>query len=120
MARRTFRSCKVSGVAAAVPDGIRQNSDFDGDPIEIARTASLCGITTRYVAPAGVCASDLCYVAAETVLQSVGWNKSSVDGIIFLSQSPTVGLTNQLRRLRYNGRVFRLRIRSNGRVWYDS
>ncbi|MFJ1284524.1 hypothetical protein ACIKQA_19490, partial [Acinetobacter baumannii] len=71
-----------------VPDHVRRNEDIAGDPVEIGRTAKLCGIQARHVAPDGMCASDLCYVAAERLLESVGWEKDSVDALIFLSQTP--------------------------------
>ena len=88
MGYRRFHNARIAGVSAAVPDHVRRNEDIAGDPVEIGRTAKLCGIQARHVAPDGMCASDLCYVAAERLLESVGWEKDSVDALIFLSQTP--------------------------------
>lgn len=88
MGFRKLQHARVVGVAAAVPDNVRSNDDLEGDPVEIARTAKLCGIEARYVAPDGMCASDLCQRAAEDLLKGIGWKRDSIDLLIFLSQTP--------------------------------
>ncbi|MFX5817281.1 hypothetical protein ABTE26_20510, partial [Acinetobacter baumannii] len=65
MGYRRFHNARIAGVSAAVPDHVRRNEDIAGDPVALGRTAKLCGIQARHVAPDGMCASDLCYVAAE-------------------------------------------------------
>ena len=42
----------------------------------------------RHVVPSGMCASDLCFAAAETLLSGLDWPRDSIDGIVFVSQTP--------------------------------
>jgi 3-oxoacyl-[acyl-carrier-protein] synthase-3 len=88
MSYRRFKSVRIAGVSAAVPKQIRSNDDLPGDPAAVSRTAKLCGIQTRHVAPDDVCTSDLCFTAAEHLLEGLGWERDSVDMLIFLSQTP--------------------------------
>ena len=37
------------------------------------------GIKNRYLAPDDVCASDLCYDAAERLIAGLSWEKESID-----------------------------------------
>ncbi|MFZ6752919.1 ketoacyl-ACP synthase III [Undibacterium sp. Dicai25W] len=55
---------------------------------DVNRTARICGVEQRYIAPSDVCASDLCYTAAEALLDQIRWEKSSVDLLIYLTQTP--------------------------------
>jgi 3-oxoacyl-[acyl-carrier-protein] synthase-3 len=88
MSYRKFQHARIAGVSAAVPKQALSNNDLPGDTGEVHRTAKLCGIETRHIAPADVCASDLCFTAAEDLLEGLGWDRNSVDMLIFLSQSP--------------------------------
>lgn len=88
MGYRQFRHARIVGVSAAVPRNVRLNEDLAGDPMEVGRTTRLCGIEARHVAPYEVCASDLCFTAANDLLDGIGWARDSVDMLIFLSQTP--------------------------------
>src|SRR5437868_13008958 len=88
MGYRRFEHARIAGVSAAVPSQVRLNDDLPGDSTEIGRTAKLCGIEARHVAPDGVCASDLCFTAANHLLDGLGWARESIDMLIFLSQTP--------------------------------
>ena len=46
------------------------------------------GIKKRYVATDDICASDLCYDAAERLIESLGWEKDSIDVLLFESVCP--------------------------------
>ena len=43
------------------------------------------GIRNRYLAPDDICASDLCLDAGERLLTGLGWQKESVDLLLFAS-----------------------------------
>ena len=43
------------------------------------------GIKKRYIATDQICASDLCYDAAERLLAKLGWAKESIDVLLFES-----------------------------------
>ena len=43
------------------------------------------GIKSRHIAPDSMCASDMCQAAGERLLDELGWEKESVDALIFES-----------------------------------
>ena len=43
------------------------------------------GIKNRYIAPNDVCASDLCFDAAERLIAGLEWEKESIDVLVFAS-----------------------------------
>lgn len=46
------------------------------------------GILERRIAAEDTCASDLCQHAAEKLVDKLGWEKASIDILVFVSQSP--------------------------------
>lgn len=86
MARWEIRNVKVAGVAAAVPQNVVHTADFDFFTMEEAEVFNnTVGIKQRHLAPDDVCASDLCFSAAEKLLDDLGWDKGSIDVLIFES-----------------------------------
>lgn len=45
------------------------------------------GVKERRVSKT-LCTSDLCYGAAEQLIKDLGWEKSEIDGLLFVSQTP--------------------------------
>ena len=77
---------RVTGVAAAVPRNVVYTTDFDFfTPEEAGVFNNTVGIKQRYIAPEDVCASDLCFAAAEQLLADLKWERESVDVLIFES-----------------------------------
>lgn len=87
MSYRQFKNIKLVGVSGAVPARSKSNKDIHGDLLEIEKTAEIVGVKSRYVCPDDICASDLCYFAAERLLDEIRWDRDSVDALIFLSQT---------------------------------
>lgn len=86
MAKWTINNVKIVGVSAAVPKQVVQSHEFDFFTPEEAKTFDeTVGIKKRYIAPDNICASDLCYSAAEKLLEELGWERDSVDVLIFAS-----------------------------------
>ncbi len=90
MATIQIQGVRVAGIAAAVPEGTRGVADeaaiFGVDEME--KTAKVIGVRSRHIAPPQLCTSDLCHAAAVRLLDDLGWARDSVDGLIFVSQSP--------------------------------
>jgi len=89
MAFLEIKNVALAGIAACVPETIEENNSlplFNGDEAEkfIAST----GIERRRVARNNLCASDLCFKAAEKLIADVGWQKEDIDCLIFVSQTP--------------------------------
>ena len=83
-------SVRVAGIASAVPrnfEDVAADSPLFGAE-EALRIAKSTGISSRRVAPMGLCASDLCVAAAERLLTDLNWDRESVRAVIFVSQTP--------------------------------
>ncbi len=80
----------IRGISCAVPENRVDNSAFverfgaEG----VDKFAKMTGVVSRHVALPAQTASDFSFAAAERLLAKIGWERSSVDGIIFVSQTP--------------------------------
>ena len=86
----TFNNVEIKGLSAVVPKRIINNRDFTGlySNKEIENIIKTTGISERRFADAEVCSSDLCYLAAEKLLDEMNIDRDSIDLLIFLSQTP--------------------------------
>lgn len=79
----------IRGIAACVPKQVLKTADLEMFSEKQAQVFTQnTGILQRHVSDGNICASDLCYQAAESMLQKLNWNKEEVDVLIFISQSP--------------------------------
>lgn len=86
MARWEIKNVRMAGVAAAVPEPVVHTTDFDFfTPEEAEVFNNTVGIRQRHIAPDTMCASDMCQAAGEKLLEELGWEKDSVDALIFES-----------------------------------
>lgn len=89
MALFSVHNTRIAGMVAAVPKGAIHNASLDGfGSDEMALLMQTTGIETRRVAPQGMCASDLCYQAALSLLQGLNWKPEEVDALMFVTQTP--------------------------------
>lgn len=90
MASFATSSVAFSGLACAIPenrvDQKQLAEQFGGE--EAKRISDSIGVKSRPIAPAGLCSSDLCFAAAEKLLEQLDWERSSIEAIIFVSQTP--------------------------------
>lgn len=86
----TFYNVGILGMAAAVPkntiDNLKYNEFFD--EASVKEIVDKTGIKFRRFAPEGMCASDMCYAAANCLLDSLKIDRSTIDLLIFVSQTP--------------------------------
>jgi 3-oxoacyl-[acyl-carrier-protein] synthase III len=93
MAFFTIPGIRLRGIAAAVPDRCEHNGDLALiDERERGVLMSTIGISARRVAPAGVCASDLCASAAQRLLRDAGCPGDSIGILVFVTQTPDFAL----------------------------
>ena len=79
----------ITGISACVPKSIEEVSDFALFSSEDAEYFSKnTGVKRRRKAPADVCSSDLCFKAAEKLIEELTWDKSEIDCLLFVSQTP--------------------------------
>lgn len=89
MATFSISNIRIAGVTSCVPKNEVQNACsplFDNDE-ERDKYIESTGVQSRRVANDNICSSDLCFAAAEKMIASLGWDKSSIDGLIFVSQT---------------------------------
>jgi 3-oxoacyl-[acyl-carrier-protein] synthase-3 len=90
MAISRVTGVRLAGVASAVPEEkhhVEELSAVFGEA-EVKKISESTGVVERYIVPEGMCTSDLCYAAAEQLLADTGWERDSVDALIFVSQTP--------------------------------
>lgn len=90
MAFLKFSGISISGLAAAVPKTIIDNSRYTHflSEKEVKLVMKMTGIEKRRFADEKTCASDLCYLAAKTLMAEINVNPEEIDMLIFVSQTP--------------------------------
>lgn len=90
MAFLTTNNVEIKGVSACVPERIVENKDYTLlSEIEIEKYIQTTGIERRHSAihDGTICSSDLCYKSAEKLIEDLGWDKSEINLLIFVSQT---------------------------------
>ena len=88
MAFLSFSNVRLSGVAAAVPKKIKEIKDLSFfAPGEAEKVIALTCIERSRMVPEGMCCSDLCYTAAEKLLNSLRWDRQEIDVLVYVSLS---------------------------------
>ena len=86
MAHWEIKNIAIRGVTGTVPNHPVKSSDlpyFTQEDADIFDAT--VGIKNRYIASSDVCASDLCLDAGERLLTGLGWEKESIDILLFAS-----------------------------------
>lgn len=86
MAYWEIKNVALRGVTGTVPNHPVKTAElpyFTQEEADIFDAT--VGIKNRYIAPNDVCASDLCYDAAERLIAGLGWEKESIDILLFAS-----------------------------------
>ena len=102
MAYWEIKNVAVRGVTGTVPNHPVKSTELDIFTQEDAQLFDdTVGIKNRYLAPDGVCASDLCCDAAERLIAGLSWEKESIDLLVFASVTgdyktpPTSGILQE-------------------------
>lgn len=90
MSRSSIEGFRIAGVSTCVPSRVENNlaGDLGFDPEEVRKVVQMAGVRERRVVDPGVTSADLCFEAAESLLQRLGWERDSISGLIFVTQSP--------------------------------
>ncbi len=87
----TYSNLTIEGIAACVPKSVVTTNESAKDLLsekEISKVIKATGVEERRVADADTCASDLCFKAAEKLLQEMNIDRNTIDVLIFVSQTP--------------------------------
>lgn len=86
MAYWEIKNVALRGVTGTVPNNPVKTAGLSYFTPEEADTFdATVGIKNRYIAPNDVCASDLCFDAAERLIAGLEWEKESIDVLVFAS-----------------------------------
>lgn len=92
MANTKFNHVKISGIVTVVPENIKSIDDeidlYGGNEKQIARIKSAIGLDKRRVVDEQTTTLDLCHQAAENLIQGMQINRSDIDGLVFITQTP--------------------------------
>ena len=90
MAIVRVENVRMAGLASSVPDFVRTVDDdverFQSE--DFRKIGESIGVTSRRIAPEGVCSSDLCVAAAEKLLEELDWDRDSIQAVLFVTQTP--------------------------------
>ena len=90
MAYLKYKNVGISGLAAAVPgniiDNYKNTTYFDAESVK--DVVDKIGIKERRFADKDTCASDMCFAAAEKLLTDMDIDRTEIDLLVFVSQTP--------------------------------
>ena len=89
MAALTINNVKVVGMSACVPETVEENltlSIFENED-EAQKIIASTGIERKHVVKPGTTASDLTVVAIKKLIAELGWDKESIDLLVYVCQS---------------------------------
>lgn len=90
MALLKFKNVGITAMAGAIPKRVVNNYEytqyFPAD--QVKAVVDKIGIYERRFADAATCSSDLCYSAAERLIQDNGIERGEIDLLVFISQTP--------------------------------
>jgi len=91
MANLTFNYVGISAIAGAIPENTIKNMTFMPELYTLEERQEIVdktGIIERRHAVAGQCASDFCYAAANHLIERYSIDRTEIDLLIFVSQTP--------------------------------
>ena len=103
MAKAVFKDIRVKGISGVVPKSRVNNLKAHPNltDSEKKKTIKLTGIHEYRKAGMDICASDLCQKAAEILFKKLEISPSTVDAILFVSQTPDLRLPSTACILQY-------------------
>lgn len=88
MAFLEVKNVEIKGIATCVPKQIKVAKEQPYfTEIEAENFTNVTGVVSSHLVPQGMTVSDLCQEAAETLLAEAGWEKESIDLVMFVSTS---------------------------------
>lgn len=90
MAILTFEQVGIKALVACVPKTVIDNYNYTQHfPVdEVKDVVDKIGVYERRFADENTCSSDLCYAAAEKLIADNNIDKSEIDLLVFISQTP--------------------------------
>ena len=78
----------IAGISACVPEDEYNNDNYDWITEKERETLiKVTGVQRKRHAKKGTTTSDLCFVAADNLINELSWDRSEIDLLVFVSQS---------------------------------
>lgn len=90
MSSISVKNIAIRGMAGCVPARVEENKDYPGiTPEEAEKYIAATGVVRRHCAihDGSICTSDLCQKAAVKLMDDLGWDKSEIDLLVFVSHT---------------------------------
>jgi 3-oxoacyl-[acyl-carrier-protein] synthase-3 len=85
-----LKNVEIKGISCAVPEHriktVEYNKVFGEE--NVRKFINMTGVKMRHVALDEQCASDLCYVAAKSLIEKLRWEPFSINALILITQTP--------------------------------
>ena len=89
MAFLKIENVSIRGMSGCVPKNVEENKDLPFySPEEAEHVIEEIGIVRKHIAPAEITVADLCYGAAQKLIEELGWEKESIDLLALCTQNP--------------------------------
>jgi 3-oxoacyl-[acyl-carrier-protein] synthase-3 len=84
-----IKNVKLKGLSTCVPNQVVKNTNDIIQPVNYDAKSFVksTGVATRHLSDK-LTTSDLCFKASEKLISELGWERNSIDALIFVSQSP--------------------------------
>lgn len=80
---------RISGIVSSVPpkrfDNLADTTAFPQE--EVQKVVRMAGVKSRHLADDSICSSDLCFAAGQHLLAKLQWDLSTIDALIFVTQT---------------------------------
>ena len=91
MAFLEFKNVRIAGISAGIPKFVASNlhpSENDGISTDYSPEAFVeaTGVLERHVSDV-LTTSDLCFAAAERLIEDLQWDKKEIEALVFVSQT---------------------------------
>ena len=88
MALFSIPDFKISGISCSVPKNVEYTKDYkwvsEKERYDLIKRV---GVEEKRVASKGTTTSDLCFLAAEKLIDGLGWQRDEIELLVFVSQS---------------------------------
>lgn len=90
MSKSSIDGVRIAGIAGCLPPRSVNNLDesLGFDPAEVRKVVQMAGVRERRVVDEGVTTADLCFEAAKTLMDRLGWAPETITGLILVTQTP--------------------------------
>ncbi|MDP3462851.1 MAG: ketoacyl-ACP synthase III [Bacteroidales bacterium] len=84
----SIKGCRISGLSACVPSGVRYNAEYEWiSPAERESLIKTTGVEQCRVAGAGTTSVDLAFASANQLINALGWKTSDIQLLVLVTQT---------------------------------